>query len=130
MAAQGQPPVGTAPGCWVASAGIGTKNDYQDLRAIAAISDQDVGPAGTHTPANNNPMTLLVHWDGKAWSQAVSPSPGNQINTLTGIAAITSDNVWAVGYYGSADLYLKTLVLHWDGKELEPGGKPQSRRVQ
>src|SRR5690349_8776245 len=119
VAAQDQQTVGAEPGCWVASAGIGEKNDYQELSAIAAISDQDVWAAGYHavtSATSYDPLTLLVHWDGKSWSQVASPSPGTRINVLTGVAAVSSDDVWAVGSYALTGTQSKTLVLHWDGK--------------
>src|SRR5437588_1696649 len=47
-----------------------------------------------------------------AWSIIPSPSPGPFNNNLFAVAAITKNNVWAVGY---AEV-LHTLIEHWNGK--------------
>ena len=40
-----------------------------------------------------------------------SPNDSTEDNILFGVAAVTSNDVWAVGNAGS----LKTLAIHWDG---------------
>ena len=55
--------------------------------------------------------TLTMHWDGSAWNIVPSPNDSSNDNDLFGVAAIASDDVWAVGNAGS----LKTLAIHWDG---------------
>lgn len=44
-------------------------------------------------------QTLILHWNGKAWSRMDSADPGGpgESNDLTGIAAWSSSNVWTVG---------------------------------
>lgn len=49
------------------------------------------------------------------WSVVPSPSPGSSQGQLTGVAAISSTDVWAVGDYYNANSALLTLVEHWDG---------------
>ncbi len=39
-----------------------------------------------------------MHWNGTAWSEVTSPNPGSAHNYLTGVIAVDSNNVWAVGY--------------------------------
>ncbi len=61
--------------------------------------------------------TLILHWNGSAWSQVASPSPSSfGYNFLYGVSAVSGGDAWAVGYYkdntvGSYD----TLILHWNG---------------
>lgn len=52
-----------------------------------------------------------------SWSIASSPNPSSQYNFLNGVAAISANDAWAVGYEsanttGSISL---TLIEHWDG---------------
>lgn len=65
--------------------------------------------------------TLIEHWNGTTWS--ISPAAGvNGYDAyLTGVAAVTKSNVWAVGGYavlpkspGAAPVG-RTLVEHWNG---------------
>jgi len=63
--------------------------------------------------------TAIVHWNGKKWSLVPSPNSPNleyPDNELTGVTAISADDVWAVGLAGE-HLFLPsvTLILHWDG---------------
>ncbi len=54
--------------------------------------------------------TLTMHWDGSNWT--IFPSEnGIGDNIFFGVAAIASNDVWAVGNAGS----LSTLAEHWDG---------------
>ena len=43
----------------------------------------------------------MEHWNGTAWSVVPSPSPGTDGNYLNGVAAVSANDVWAVGYYAS-----------------------------
>ena len=61
-------------------------------------------------------QTLIEHWNGTSWKQVTSPNPGGSSHDdfLDGVAATSSTNAWAVGYYynGTAD---QTLIEHWNG---------------
>jgi hypothetical protein len=48
------------------------------------------------------------------WNLVTSPDPRATINYLTSMAAVSADDIWAVGFYGpgSGD---QTLIEHWDG---------------
>jgi hypothetical protein len=81
--------------------------DYNSLATISAVSANDIWAAGTSTytyytgeyDPNTTYYTLFEHWDGSAWSMV----PGANTNgssaqgTLYGVAAVSSDDVWAVG---------------------------------
>ena len=64
-------------------------------------------------------QTLAEHWDGTAWTVVASPSPGRgvyQINSLNGIIHVSSNDVWAAGWYSDASSFAdETLIEHWDG---------------
>jgi hypothetical protein len=61
--------------------------------------------------------TLIMHWDGTAWSTINSPNPDSGTNVLEGVSATSGSDAWAVGNYSSYDTpgRSRTLVLHWDG---------------
>src|SRR5205823_3056059 len=56
--------------------------------------------------------------DGTQWSIVPSADFITTTNTLRSVSAISSNDVWAVGYYletqGTLG-YSRTLVEHWDG---------------
>lgn len=60
-------------------------------------------------------QTLTERWDGSQWSIVPSPNPGPNNNHLKGIAAISSTDAWAVGYYDVDPGNRHPLALHWNG---------------
>src|SRR5262249_32979757 len=72
--------------------------DFNDLRASAAISSDDVWAMGYYLNNGEVPgHTLVMHWDGSAWSYIPSPDPGAWGNEFFGAAAVSGQDVWAVG---------------------------------
>jgi hypothetical protein len=59
--------------------------------------------------------TLILRWNGTAWKQVPSPTPagGVQGTELSGVAAVSSRNAWAVG--STVAQAPKTVILHWNG---------------
>jgi len=91
------------------------------LAAVAAIAPDDVWAVGTYeehglvldAPSSNRP--LAMHWDGSSWRIVSIPDVGQ--GELTGIAAVASDDVWAVGSSWRTGIGRRTpLLLHWDGR--------------
>jgi hypothetical protein len=85
------------------------------LLGVAALSAGSAWAVG-HYFNGTALQTLIVHWNGTRWRQVPSPNPGGSANDndLSGVAALSADNIWAVGYYGSGAT-TKTLILHWNG---------------
>ena len=84
------------------------------LRGVAAISSNDVWAVGEVPDENGRASTLIKHWDGTQWSTVPSPNPGTGTgNHLTSVAAISANDVWAVGY--SEITQDGGLAMHWDG---------------
>ena len=77
------------------------------LYGITAVSATDIWAFGNHETTTGR-ETLLLHWDGTAWSLASCPSPSNP-DTLFGGVAPSAGNVWLVG---TADNGNGTLLLH------------------
>ena len=94
------------------------------LNAVAAISTTDAWAVGYQNDNNlNDSRSLTQHWDGTAWTTVQSPNPGttagctngNTGNFLNAVAAVDTDNVWAVGFSFTCTSLLKPMVLHWNG---------------
>lgn len=90
------------------------------LNSLVAFSDTNVWAVGTGPSSNSavNGTTLIEHYDGTTWSAVTSPSPGTWYNTLTGVAAASPTNIWAVGSYSDYNNEPNsnlTLVEHYNG---------------
>jgi hypothetical protein len=93
------------------------------LNAVDGVSARDVWAVGGTCYGMN---TLLEHWDGTEWSMvpgASQPKGDGDWATLSGVTAISSSNVWAVGYRSSGAL--EALIEHWDGNHwsIVPGAR-------
>ena len=96
----------------------GTTSDTR--RGIAAVSAWDIWAVGDrHNPGRNVYQTLIEHWNGATWSIIASPNVGPNSNTLYGVAAISKNNVWAVGssYDNVKTSASQTLIEHWNGSK-------------
>jgi hypothetical protein len=98
----------------VPSPNPGDQGNY--LTALAPVSANDVWAVGAWYPPSSNPRTLTEHWDGSDWSVVPSPNATPGYNELYGAAAVSTSDVWAVGYHNIANYGSeKTMALHWDG---------------
>lgn len=86
------------------------------LTSLAPISSTDLWAVGAWYRPSSTPGTLTEHWDGSRWNLVPSPNATSGYNELYGAAAVSSTDVWAVGYHNIA-LYgsEKTMALHWNG---------------
>ncbi|HVF99441.1 MAG TPA: hypothetical protein VND68_06360, partial [Chloroflexia bacterium] len=86
------------------------------LLDVAALTANDIWAVGQSAASGGASVTLIEHWNGSAWSVVPSPNMGAYSNTLWDVAAISANDVWAVGTYQSAaGAPSRTLTLHWDG---------------
>jgi hypothetical protein len=81
------------------------------LYAVDAIASNDVWATGGTRVGYSSSHTLTLHWDGLNWMVVPSPNDSTGNNELYGVAAVSANDVWAVGSAGSS----KTLALHWNG---------------
>jgi len=81
------------------------------LYAVDAVASNDVWAIGGTRVGYSSSHTLTLHWDGLNWTVVPSPNDSTGNNILYGVAAVTGNDVWAVGSAGSS----KTVALHWNG---------------
>jgi hypothetical protein len=91
------------------------------LDSVTAISPTDAWAVGSKRGTAPRESTFTLHWNGSTWSEVPSPNPSNApsaTNQLRSVAALSPNNVWAVGMYENEQTNFhqnRTLVLHWDG---------------
>lgn len=99
----------------VPSPNVGTGDNF--LYGVAAVSTNDVWVVGNYI--GNAERTLTMHWDGTSWSIISSPNPipepGVGTFHLHGIAAVSANDIWAVGDYSICFSGSRPLILHWNG---------------
>ncbi len=94
-------------------------NSINALYSVAVVASNDVWAVGYAASLSTPYQTITLHWNGSAWQ--VVPSPNVNIpgfyNTLNGVVAISSNDVWAVGGGPSnvSGPYGRSLLMHWNG---------------
>jgi hypothetical protein len=88
-----------------------------ELNGVSAVASNDVWAVGTTGDGGWIDFdTVTIHWNGSEWTTIPSPnSNSDSYNELHAVAAVASDDVWAVGEYLGDDVYSHPLILHWDG---------------
>ena len=97
------------------------------LNGVAAVSSSRAWAVGYYNDGRAI-RTLIERWNGRAWTQVTSPSPGGSRgrSALDGVAASGTSGAWAVGYYGPPD---RPLIERWNGRAWtlvtspNPGGR-------
>jgi hypothetical protein len=95
------------------------------LLGVSATSSRNAWAVGYSQVGNR---TLIEHWNGRGWKVQANPSPpvsGGFSPTgaqLSGVAATSATNAWAVGYTyafgpGSGNEFSQTIIEHWNGTD-------------
>jgi hypothetical protein len=87
-------------------------SQLNELRGVAAVAADNAWAVGYRGGTKNEtPLeTFILHWDGSSWRQVASPNIPGGANELSGITAISANDIWAVGSAGKTP-----LAMHWDG---------------
>lgn len=92
------------------------------LNAVSGNASNDVWAVGEGKGIyTNQTFATIMHWDGTRWTEktcraASSTNPPDDYEGtgtdayLTGVAAASANDVWAVGVRGAGP-----MILHWDG---------------
>ena len=90
------------------------------LNAVSALSPTDAWTVGGSFAGAPGPSASLIErWNGTAWQLVANAGPGN----LYGVAAVSANDVWAVGrqggnYDSQTNQYVfTTLIMHWTGSQ-------------
>jgi hypothetical protein len=94
-----------------------TSNLLTGVTAVAANNVWAVGYTITTDGSNQPNRTLIEHWNGSSWSIVASPTVASN-DTLTGVAARSATDIWAVGFRQDRSGAIpidRTLTEHWNG---------------
>jgi hypothetical protein len=85
---------------------------YNELYNAAALSSTDVWAVGRYGGGFDNNVAMVMHWNGSAWSVVANPNPpgATENNFLYSVAAVSTQDVWAVGSYFKDGAKFQTLI--------------------
>jgi hypothetical protein len=100
----------------VPSPNLGGPGNENILAGVVATSASNAWAVGKYSDGTAF-QTLLEHWNGYTWKIVPSPNPGGQDvnNALSGLAAASGSDAWAVGYYFKPGAAYRTMTLRWNG---------------
>ena len=93
-----------------------TANGLDAVRAVSSTNAWAVGDYVSDTTGAYE--TLILHWNGTAWSKVASPNPSATENYLDGvtISSTSARSGWAVGdFYNGKTKDYDTLAVRWNG---------------
>jgi hypothetical protein len=90
-------------------------SSFNQLFSATAVASNNVWAVGSSSDNNLLFQILIEHWDGNQWSTVASPLAPGTSSFLYGIAAVTSNDIWAVGYTQIGFSAQQPLSAHWDG---------------
>jgi hypothetical protein len=93
------------------------------LVSVRAIAPNDVWAVGSL-----GRQALVLRWNGSQWTRVAVPTNSTTTTALTGVAGVTSDDVWVVGSSYVNRRY-QNLIEHWDGRQwkIVPCPSPSTR---
>lgn len=101
--------------------------DYDALRGVAALSASNVWAVGySGCVSCYGDQSLIEHWNGTGWSIVSNPNPYTS-QDLYGIAAVSANDIWAVGRYGFTPY--GALIEHWNGIQWSTVSNPGTQAL-
>lgn len=95
------------------------------LASVVVLPSCEVLAVGT----GSGSTTLAMRFEAGAWTRLATPSPASTASRLSGVAATSASNAWAVGAAvqspGGDQSPATALILHWDGASWTSVKTPQ-----
>ena len=83
---------------WQIIASPNGSGQVNELHSVSALAENDVWAAGvSYNTERTLGSTLIEHWNGSRWSVVPSPNPSSSVNMINAVAAVSANDVWAVG---------------------------------
>ena len=100
---------------WSLIANPGHSGSGSVFYGVTAVSSTNVWAVGVYYANSNKSkfFTFAEQWNGTAWSIVTTPAP--KVSSFTGVASVSSGDIWAVGYSGGGNPSTATLTQHWNG---------------
>ncbi len=84
--------------------------------SVVALSQNDAWVVGyNRTPRQEGRIILIQRWNGAQWSDVPNPNPTDPAHFLVAMAAVSANDVWAVGNVFTEPNINLPLTERWDG---------------
>lgn len=86
-----------------------------ELKSVTVVSAHDIWTVGlfsNSTQGHTVEEPFFLHWDGSQWTVVESPGLGKNDISISDVTALSSNDVWAVGYEIDSNC---PFIEHWDG---------------
>jgi len=100
---------------WTAVPHPSPRSAYVNLASLSAVSSSDVWLVGNYLDRHDVSRPLAEHWDGTSWQVVETSNIGTRGTSLSGVAAVAWNDVWASGTVTVSDSRSRALLEHWDG---------------
>lgn len=105
------------------------KQVYRRMLVAAVLIVVLIG-AGMGVRAATNAHAAGAKSQCGGWSIVHSPNPTGILHVLNGVAAVTPNNVWAVGdYYSTSQSAYLSLIEHWNGTNWQVVPSPSENYI-
>jgi hypothetical protein len=120
----------------------GDFNYLADVTCTSARSCWAAGDYGHPDGQSDVQLNLVLHWNGRRWSQTRVPNPGrvgpSDLSVLSAVGCTSAKACWGTGTYGSVaegSYNLSNEVLRWNGRtwrtiSVPSPGTPDNGRVE
>jgi hypothetical protein len=101
---------------WVQVPAEATAENEEGLVGVSAVGPNDIWAVGSSgQPSFRDKQIEIEHWDGTAWRFSL-PVQASFNNVLSGVAAVSANDVWAVGALSTGGTGRnRALIEHWNG---------------
>lgn len=101
----------------------GASSELNGIRAFSATSIWAVGETESGKSTGRQSSTLILHYNGHAWTRVASPSPGKRDNELMAVRWVSATEAWAVGDAQTGSRR-KSLILRWKNRRWRQVASP------
>jgi hypothetical protein len=108
---------------WQVVASPSISHAANNLLSVTVLSPDNAWAAGTYGEVNGPGGVIIEHWDGHTWNLMPVSGLNQSDDVLESIAAVASNNIWAVGRAQQ-----NPLILHWDGTSWQNVAPPNTAR--
>jgi len=105
-------------------------SQFNALYGVTALASNDIWAVGyaNENSKGQNGEALIEHWDGSQWRLVDSPIAG-AATILYSLAAVSSSEIWAVGYIQTPTIQFTPVTEQWNGTSWRVVNAPNPGKV-
>jgi hypothetical protein len=96
------------------------------LASVSCVNASSCVAVGAYKTGSVS-QTLILNWDGSAWTQIASPNHGANSSDLDSVSCVSASVCVAVGKYNNDAHRNQSFVLDWDGSTWTEVSSPSTQ---